>query len=636
MQWRLVSVFPSIFLASLGAHAAESEIVTELPETVITAARVPQSQREVLGDVTLITRKDLEAQRGQTLVDVLSAQPSIQFASNGGVGKATSVYLRGANASHTLVLIDGMRYGSATTGAASLQHLPLEQIDHIEILRGAAASLYGSDAIGGVIQVFTRQGGKTPRAAVEVGLGSNNTREANAQVAASVGDTRYALGVAHNETDGINVIRNPANPSYYPDRDGYRNTSASLAVSHKLNVENEVGANLLFSKSNNHFDSYVLDSSWNSVAQSYDYREEGRQGAASVWSRHQLAQNWTARLQAGFSTDDSENFAPVSATDLSDKKTRFTTRQTQLGWQNDILVGPGTATLGLETLEQRVAGSTAYPIDQRRINSLLGGYLVRLGEWNLQANVRNDDNSQFGNHTSGQAGASWQFLPAWQAGGNIGTGFRAPSFNDLYYPDDGFGNHGNPNLKPEKSLNREVFIRYQQQALQAGLTLFKNRVSNLIDWAPVDASNPYGAWQPSNVGRAMLRGASLQSSWQGQVFSVGGNYDWLDARDISGGSNDGKRLIYRAKHSGMVYAGIKQGAWQTRAELKMVGQRYSNAANTTDLGGYSVMNLATTWQFARDWQLNARLNNIFDKDYATAKDYAMPGRNVFVSLRWKM
>ncbi|MBS1155834.1 MAG: hypothetical protein H6R07_1758 [Proteobacteria bacterium] len=634
MQWRLVSVFPCLFLASMVARADEA--VTELPETVITAARVPQPQREVLGDVTLITRKDLELQRGQSLVDVLSAQPGIQFSSNGGKGKTTSVFLRGTNTAHMLVLIDGMRYGSATTGMASLQHLPLEQVDHIEILRGAAASLYGSDAIGGVIQVFTRRGGKTPAASVEVGLGSNHTREANAQVAASIGDTRYALGVAHSETDGINVIRDPINPSYYPDRDGYSNTSASLSVSHKLNVENEVGANLLFSKSRNHFDGNVLDSFWNNVAQSYDYREESKQGAASVWSRHQLAQNWTARLQAGFSTDDSENFAPVSATDLSDKKTRFTTRQTQLGWQNDILVGPGTATLGLETLEQRVAGSTAYPVDQRRINSLLGGYLVHLGEWNLQANLRNDDNSQFGNHTSGQAGASWQFLPAWQAGGNIGTGFRAPSFNDLYYPDDGFGNKGNPNLKPEKSLNREVFIRYQQQALQAGLTLFKNRVNNLIDWAPVDASDPYGAWQPSNVGRALLRGASLQSSWQGQVFSVGGNYDWLDARDISGGSNDGKQLIYRAKHSGTVYAGITQGKWQTRVELKMVGLRYSNAANTTDLGGYSVANLATSWQFSRDWQLNARLNNIFDKDYATAKDYAMPGRNVFVSLRWKM
>ena len=636
MQWRLVSVFPCIFLASMSAHAAESEVVTELPETVVTAARVAQSQREVVGDVTLITRKDLAVQRGQTLIDVLAAQPGIQFTSNGGVGKTSSVFLRGANASHTLVLIDGMRYGSATTGAASLQNLPLEQIDHIEILRGAAASLYGSDAIGGVIQIFTRQGSKTPHAAVEVGLGSNNTREMNANVAASVGDTRYALGVAHTETDGINAIHNPTNSSYYPDRDGYSNTSVSLSANHQINTRHEVGANVLFSKTRNHYDSYVLDSFWNNVAQSYDYREIGTQGAISAWSRHQLAQNWTARLLAGFSTDDNENFAPVSASDLSDKKTRFTTRQTQFGWQNDILVGPGTASLGLETLEQRIAGSTAYAVEQRRINSLLGGYLLPLGDWNVQANLRNDDNSQFGNHTSGQIGASWQFVPAWQVGGNIGTGFRAPSFNDLYYPDDGYGNHGNAHLNPEESINREVFMRYQTPSTQAKLTLFKNRVSNLIEWAPVDDTNPYGAWQPSNVGRARLQGVSLQASWQGQVFSLGGNYDWLDARDISGGSNDGKRLIYRARDSGLVYVGIRQGEWQTRAELKVVGDRYTNAANTTDLGGYSVMNLSTSWQFARNWQVNARLNNVFDRTYSTAKDYAMPGRNVFVSLRWNM
>ncbi len=632
MQWR--SIPPLILLTSLAAHAEEP--VTKLPETVITAARVAQPQREVIGDVTLISRKDLEQQRGQILVEVLAAQPGVQIINNGGAGKTSSLFLRGANSSHTLLLIDGVRWGSATLGSAPLQYLPLEQIDRIEILRGAAASLYGSDAIGGVIQVFTRQGGKKQQASVEAGLGSDDTRQASASISGSAGDTRYALGIAHGQTGGINVNANPASSGYSPDEDGYRNSSVSLSASHRINADNEFGGNLLFARTRSDYDGYVLDPSWTPAGQEFDYRDQTVQGAASVWSRHQLAPNWTARLQAGFSTDDTDSFAPLAAGDMTDSKTRFTTRQTQLGWQNDILVGPGTATLGIETLEQRVAGTTAYDVDQRRINSLLGGYLAQLGDWSLQANLRNDDNSQFGNHTSGQAGASWQFLPAWQAGGNIGTGFRAPSFNDLYFPDDGFGNKGNPDLKPEKSLNREVFVRYRENSLQASLTLFDNRVRNLIEWAPVDASDPWSAWQPANVGKARLRGATVESSWQGAVFSAGGSYDWLDARDTSGGSHDGARLIYRARHSGTVHAGMKQGDWQLRGELRLVGKRFSNAANTAEVGGYGLVNLAANWQFARDWDLNARLNNVFDKDYVSVREYAMPGRNVYVGIRWKM
>jgi len=510
--------------------------------------------------------------------------------------------------------------------------LPLEQVDHIEILRGAAASLYGSDAMGGVIQIFTRQGGKATRAAVEAGFGTDGTRAANASVSGSVGATHYAIGFAHTQTDGINVSNNPTSSSYFPDRDGYRNSSVSASASHKINAENEIGASVLLAKAKNQRDGYVNDALWHAAAQQYDYRSESKQAATNLWSRHVLTEYWTARLQAGYSEDASNDFTPVSDTDLSDVKASYITRQLQFGWQNDIRVGPGTATLGAETLEQRIASSEDYPVRQRRINSLLGGYLVKLGDWNLQTNLRNDDNSQFGNHTSGQAGASWQFLPAWQTGGNIGTGFRAPSFNDLYFPDDGYGNKGNPSLKPETSLNREVFVRYQQGGVKAGLTLFRNRVSNLIEWAPVDPSDTWGAWQPSNVGHALLRGASFQTSWQGKMFNFGGSYDWLDARDKS----DNSQLTYRARQSGALYAGVKLADWQLRSELRLVGKRFTNTTNSQYVAGYGLVNLAANWQFARDWQLSARLNNVFDKDYVTVKDYAMPGRNVYVGLRWSM
>lgn len=634
MQFRFIPLIPFTLLASVAAMAAD---VTELPDVVVTAARVAQTSREVVGDVTVISRKEIEQKTGQSLSDVLASQPGVQITSNGGVGKNTSIFLRGTNSSSTLVLIDGMRYSSATTGAAALQHLPLEQVERIEILRGPAASLYGADAMGGVIQVFTKQGGKKPQASIEVGLGSEGQGLVNARMSGTVGDTRYAFGVAHSETEGINVFADPAHNSYNPDKDGYSNSSVTLAVSQKLNAKNELGINLLAIESANQYDGNKLNASYLPAAQSYDYRETSRNGAASLWSNNQLTDSWLSRVQLGMSQDDSRDYSPVSATNLADQESRFTTRQTQASWQNTILVGPGTAIVGLETLEQRVSGNTAYAVDQRRINSVQAGYSAPISNVNIQANLRSDRNSQFGEHSSGKVGASWQIDPALQLGANLGSAFKAPTFNDLYYPDDGFGNKGNPNLKPETAFNREAFVRYQSGKLKTGVTFFESRIKNLIAWAPVDPNNSWGAWQPSNIGQAHIKGASFSAENQYQLLNYGARYDWLDARNDASGSNHDKRLIRRARQTGGLFAEIREEKqWSLRAELDVVGMRFEDEANTKSMGGYALTNLVASRQLDKEWTLNARLNNVFDRSYEQARGYSVPGLNGLLSLRWAM
>lgn len=637
MQFRFIPILPFTLLASVAAFAAtSSQEVTELPDVVVTAARLPQQDREVLADTTVITQQEIAQKKGQSLPELLASQSGIQSASNGGAGSDASLFMRGTNTNGTLVLVDGVRYSSATTGAAALQHIPLDQIERIEIVRGPAASLYGPDAIGGVIQIFTKQGSKQTQSSVEIGAGTQNTQRTNARLSGKQGDTQYALGIAHSQTDGINSITDKANSSYYADKDGYKNSSVTLAASHQIDKNHEFGANLLAAKSLNQYDSYKYDSSWAASAQSYDYRSAALNGSGSVWSRNQLAANWISRLRLGYSQDDYTSYTPVSASDLSDKETRFTTRQNQASWQNDILVGPGTAIIGVETLEQRVSGDTAYSQTQRRINSVLAGYNTAISDFNLQANARSDRNSQFGEHTSGQAGASWQITPSVQTGATLGTAFKAPTFNDLYYPDDGYGNKGNASLKPETALNREAFLRYQTKTLKASATYYENRIKNMIAWAPVDPNNSYGAWQPSNIGTAQIKGASFSVEHSYQLAQYGARYDWLDARDASGGSNDGKRLIRRASQTGGLFAGLlKEKAWSVRAELNLVGKRYENAANTKTMGGYALTNLAASWQLEKDWQLIARFNNIFDRNYEQAQGYGTLGRNGLISLRWE-
>lgn len=607
-------VFALAALASSISMVFAAE-VTELPTTVITAARLPQPEREVVGDVSIIDSEELKAKHGSSLLDVLASQPGVQISSNGGAGKSGNLFLRGANANQTIVLINGIRYGSATVGSAALQHIPIEQIDRIEILRGPAASLYGSDAIGGVIQIFTRQGSKTPHASIEAGGGSHGQRLINANYGASAGDTRYAIGIAHTATDGISAISNPGKKNYYnPDRDGYENSSLSFSASQKIAAGHEAGINLLATRALNQYDGY------SSIP--YDTRDKGYNGAASLWSNSQWTSAWSSQIKAGTSIDDSENLS-------SSGETRFKTRQTQASWLNNIDIGNDTVTLGAETLRQKISGTTAYALDHRDIHSLLGGYLLRLDEWTIQANARHDRNSQFDTHNSGQIGASWQILPAWQIGGSLGSGFRAPTFNELYYPD-----YGNANLKPEESVSREIFVRYQKAAWQGSLTAYRNSVSNLIQSVLVNpATYTYAA---ENVGSATLQGITLQAGWQGKVFNAGGSYDWLDARDSSGSDTDGKRLARRARHSGTLYVGAKQGPWQARAELEAHGDRFDDAANNNRLGGYTLVNLSAGWQAAKNWRVEAKLNNLFDKHYELAQNYGTEGLNGLVLLRWTM
>lgn len=571
---------------------------------VVTATRIPTRVNEVIADVTVIDRETIEQAGPATLPELLARQPGLHIADNGGRGKSASVFMRGTSSTHALLLVDGMPLGSATTGQPSLHNLPLSQIERIEILRGPASSLYGSDAIGGVIQIFTKRGAGPARVTAYVGVGSNGTREAQAGVSGSSGPFAYNFSAAHYTTDGFNVAADPqrfniVNSSLpNPDEDGYRNTTFTGRLVYEIAKGHELGATILEGKSRNWFDR---------GGPTVDAYNNDKTRAYGVFLKNRLTDIWTSELRWGSSEDWSESFAPG--------RSLFATTQVQWTWQNDLRLPVGRLMLALENTVQEVDSTTAYAVKRREVESAILGYQGNVGAHSWQAALRRDDNSQFGAHTTGSLGYGYRLGEAWQVRGSIGTAFKAPSFNQLYFP--GFGN---ATLKPEKARNREIGLHWTEGGQHASVTRFDNRITDLIVGFPV-----------ANVGKARIEGTSLA---YGFVYGA-----WLfDAGlDLMKPINEdtGKRLQRRPAEMLKLAVTYSPGDWKVGGEANAVGRRYDTATEGRPMGGYGVVNLFAGKTLSRDWSLEGRINNLFDREYENAWAYAVPGREIFVGLRYR-
>lgn len=601
----LVALMPTTF--ALANQPAQSESTpTTLPTTVVTASRIAQPIDQVIGDISVIERAELERYSGESVLSALQTQAGIQVISNGGAGKPSSVFIRGANAAHTLVLIDGVRYGSVTLGIPALEHLPIDQIERIEILRGSAASLYGSDAIGGVIQIFTRQGNKTPTVSVSIGAGSENTQQASLNASGQFGETRASVTVAHSKTDGINAVSSPLAFGYDPDDDGYQNSSIGLNVAHKLSGSVSFGLSGLLAEVENQYDGGLNTKALN----------DGYNGALNLWSILQINPNLRSEFKLGQSIDDSNTY---SAANIYSYKTKQNIYQIQNTLNTESW---GTMLLALERLEQQVESNQSFDQTEREIDSVLLGYNQQYEKISMQANLRNDNNSQYGNQNTYSIGISAALTDQISIGAQHSTGFLAPNLSSLYSP---FG--GNDQLQPEESKGHELFIGLNLDGLSSRLTVYRNDIKNLIQ-----SNAP--AYIPYNVGQARLQGVTLRNEWQLDQLLAGVNYDYLDAEDQSSAATRGKQLRYRAKHSGVAYFGMQQNQWNGRIELQAVDKRYTDLTNTQQVAGYTLVNLSGNVQLMPELKLGLRINNLFDEHYESIKDYGTLGVNGLVSLTY--
>ena len=595
------------------------DVTTTMPALFVTATRIPQPFSTLLADVTVIGADDIARSGTDSLVELLQRQPGIEITQNGGRGSTSGIFVRGANTNQTLVLVDGIRVSSSSTGTTALEALPLGQIDHIEILRGPASSLYGSDAIGGVVQIFTRRGEDGVHANASAGFGRYNTWEGGAGVSGGSGPWHGALQLSGTSSDGFNAIVNPANFGYDPDNDGYRNGSVSANGGYDWANGQKLTAQYFRSRLNAQYDGGdAFDDRTVTTLQSY--------GVASV---NALTPWWTSRLTAGDGSDES-----VSKTGFGDYP--FRTQQRQYAWQNEFDVASrlsqwnvtrALATLGVERREERITSDDAFAVTSRDTDAIFGSWQMVAGAHALQANLRHDDSTQFGSRTTGALAYGYRVSPAWRVSASYGTAFKAPTFNDLYYP--GFSN---PDLVPERSKNVEGGVYWNGNPglarLDASLVAYRNRLTDMILFV-CDADFNCA---PQNIEHATLTGVTLSGSAAWRDTTLRASLDLASPED----DDTGNLLPRRARRHATIGASQHIGAWQFGAEVVASSVRYDDAANLKRMGGYAIVNLTAQWSLAHGVTLFLRADNVLDKNYQLVADYATGGAQWFGGVRWAL
>ncbi|MDH4904903.1 TonB-dependent receptor [Psychrobacter pocilloporae] len=615
------------------AMAATPEIINtndsempqvELDKIVVTATRTPTKTSNVIAQTRVIDKEELQRYQGQTVVDVLKNQPSINITQSGGMGTASNFYMRGFDSKQVLVIIDGIRYGSISLGSPSLNLLAADQIDRIEVLYGASgSSIYGSDAMGGVIQIFTKGNNvEQSNVSTTVGYGSNNHYQVGITGQLKNDKSSLSLGVSRNETDGFNAIANSDSYDFNADDDGFKSTNASLALQHKLSDSLSAGISALYTDSTTD-----IDSAGNAFPNAYS---DQKNGSANAYLQYKTPLT-VSKLSYGQSIDKSTTH-DANSIDYQ-KGSQYDTTQEQARLETSINAQPGTVIVGAEWLSQQLDASdvldfsgypdpavqTPYNPDDRTVKSAFVGYQLADTYYDVQANYRVDDNSQYGHESTYNLGAAIRPLAGMRIGANYATGFRAPTFNDLYYP-----GYSNPDLKPETSKNTEVFVEYVNDAQTSRLTGYYTDAEDLISSA-------------ANISEAKIKGLSLTSDWNMNAFIFGLGYDYLDAKDKTANSASyNQQLAYRPKNSGMVYVGYQQPMFDVRLEAKHTDDRLT--AENNKLDSYTLLNLSGAAYITPNLRANLRVDNITDEDYTLASqfgnEYATEGTSYFGSLTY--
>jgi len=604
-----VLFFPLLCAPVQAAGPGVPEKAAALDPVFVTATRSAQPIAALLADVTVIDAEEIARIGAGGLVQLLQRQAGAEIVQNGGPGAVSGIFLRGANRGQTLVLIDGMRVGSSSTGSTTLEAIPLDTIERIEILRGPASSLYGSDAIGGVVQLFTRHGSREPHAQASAGYGSYNTWSVNGGISGSAGPLRLSLTAGEKRSEGFNAVVNPDAYLYNPDRDGFQSANLAASASLPWSDGHELTAQYLRNRLNAQFDG----------GPGYDDRTITVVESWQVTSRDRVAPFWVSRLSAGVGSDDS-----LSKTGFGDFP--FDTRQRQYAWQNEITLPAGLLTAGFERREERIATDAAFVVTARDTDSLFAVYQLRQDAHALQVNARRDDSSQYGGQTTGAIAYGYRIAPAWRLTASYGTAFKAPSFNDLYYP--GFST---PTLQPEESRNLEGGVYWTgtagEAAFEARAVAYRNRVQQLI----VFQCDAYFTCAPRNVDRATLSGVTLGLEGRKGDTTLAASLDLQNPQDDASGN----LLPRRARQHGVVAMGRQWGPVRVGAEIVASSYRYDDPANRVRLAGYGIVNLTAEWVLSRNLTAWARGDNVFDRDYPLAADYATGGAMLFAGLRWQ-
>jgi len=593
-------------LAALGAQAQTTAVPITLLEPVLVTATRGLTATPTLRDATVITRAEIEASGSMSLGEILQRRAGIELRATGGPGQPQGLFMRGAATGHTLVLVDGLRVGSATVGTTSIENIPLELIERIEVVEGPLSSLYGADAIGGVIQVFTR-GTTTPHLFASGSLGTNRDQRMAAGLTTVEGGTSVTLNVGGRKVDAPSATTERAAFCHDPDRDPHENAFANVRASHRLWQGEVISIEAFATRGKTEFDG----------CGSGDRNDQTISGARVTSATH-FTNTWASRITVGQGRDKLQIRGGSPDT--------FDTRQDQASWINEFTVPGGTVVAGFEALRQRVRSeATVFTQSKRDTNSVFVGLNQAWAKQRLEVSGRRDDGDPFGARNTGSVGYG---LPLYNNGPRIsatfGRGFRAPTFYDLYGPTSDFY-VGNPNLRPERNRSREVSIRPENPTSKFNwrVTAFDNRIEDLVVYVYPTVLN---------VNRARIKGVEVAGD--GTLYGV----NWRASATFQRPRDEatGNRLQSRAERFGTIESNRTFGSWTAGLSVYASGDRFDSTSESaaSRLSPYAVVDARVRYQVNKMVALEVAATNLGDKRYETALGYEAPRRGIFASIRF--
>ncbi len=617
----LASAISALFVPPV--YAADDELKTLSP-VVVTASRLEQPQTEALPHTTVISSEQIRESGASDVISLLNRQAGIEILQSGGSGMQSSLFMRGAEASQHLILIDGIPVRDATMlgMAAPLQHILPEHIERIEIVRGNVSAIYGSGAIGGVIQIFTKRGTGSPSVNLSAEAGSRGTTRLGAGVSGQSGNTRYALSMARFKTDGFSAVDTSQFPSENPDDDGDKNLSLTTALSHEWQKGHELGVRAYF-----HDAEFDYDNFGDGPVTRID-DGTSRQHTVALFSKNRLSAKWLSTVTLSETEITRSDKGVDAGTVLSDSN--YKSRARLLQWENELSLSPDwVLTGGLSAAKERAtitsyfswpesawgpAGSSSSGYSPSRSNrSMFAGLNGKSDAHSMQLNVRYDDVGDSGSDATGYLGYGYALTPKWKFIASASTAFLAPNLYQLYDP-----SFGNPELKAERALTHEFGFQYATGPTLLRTTVFSSRTRDLIIW------NGSGY---SNIGKARNHGLELSASSHVAGFDVHASLTLQNPKN----KVTGERLLRRAKTLGSLALSKGVGDWRFGGDVQYAGLRKDGAA---DMPSYWLANLNVHYVLDKTVTLYGRMENLFDRDYQTVYGYNQPSRGIFVGIRW--
>jgi vitamin B12 transporter len=623
-------ILPSLLMTQLLTANVFADTTLKTSDVFVTATRTLIPKKNVIADITLISEEEIKLAGYSSLPELLQRQPGIEISNNGGQGKVSTLFLRGASSTHSVILLDGIRIDSATAGLTAIENIPLSQIEKIEIVRGPASSLYGQDAIGGVIQIFTKKGLNGFKPYISFGYGKYNTSIAQGGIRGGDDTTSYAINLSSQNSTGFSAFEPNTNPAataniFNLDKDGYRNKSVSASLSHKINEKLDINFQYFLSQGKNKYDNRYAN--WDP---SIDWKNTQDQESLSGTVNSQLTNYWKSSLRVGLGIDDYVEKQRYISGATREVDNVYKTIQNQITWQNDLILPLGSLVLLYDKLDQKInVTDTSYSKKDRQNDAYMIGYNLNQANHNFQANVRKDFNSVYRDATTGNIGYSYAIDSNWSIASSFGTAFRSPTFNYLYA-----GSNANPDLQPEKSKNIEAQLKYQSDAEFFSFVTFKNKITDFI------ISDSTTNFRPYNINTAEIYGATVSSSHFMNHFQVKSSFTVQSPMNESAD----KYLPRRSNFFGTVGLNYFIQNWNLGFEATGSGNRYNDAENLFNIPGYIKTNLFADYQITKNLAMNARVDNVLGKNYTYAYEgnpttdgfrYQTPSQSFFISLRYE-